>query len=190
MIRLHRLGRLDHPFDDQPQELHKRELILGVVDLSTEKRDPRPIFLGVMQELESVESRPRRAAKNADDHVRVEADEFFHRPRAVVNDLEKVGPPRGSDAREHSRDHIIEIFGQNIRRHNVGHVGVEHFEEVAKAFSLGLLAKPVKMFERRDVVLQVVVERDAVKTKIRAKDSFLGGAIKMAALRVVEAGRP
>ena len=94
MICLHGLDRADHAVDDQAEELDERELVLGVVDLAAEERDLGPIFLRVVQELEGVARRPRRAAEDADDEVRVVTDQLLKRLRAVIDDLQESRPPR------------------------------------------------------------------------------------------------
>src|SRR5262245_53465835 len=49
VVRLHGLDGADDTVDDQPQELHKRELILSAIDLAPEERNLRPILLRIGQ---------------------------------------------------------------------------------------------------------------------------------------------
>ena len=95
MVRLDGIDRADHAVDDQAEELDERELVLGVVDLAAEERDLGPVLLGVVKELECVARRPRRAAEDADDEVRVVPDQLLERLRPVVNDLQEpaASPP-------------------------------------------------------------------------------------------------
>ncbi len=51
VVRLDGVDRADHSVDDQAKEVDERELIFGVVDLSAEERNLRPVFLSVVEEL-------------------------------------------------------------------------------------------------------------------------------------------
>ncbi len=89
VIRLDGLDGPDLALDDQPQEMDEGQLVLGVVDLAAEEGDLGPVFLGVVEELKGVARGAGRAAQDADDQVRVEPDQLFHRLGAVIDHLEE-----------------------------------------------------------------------------------------------------
>ena len=115
MIRLDGVDGADLAFDDQAEEMDERQLVLGVVDLAAEEGDLGAVFLGVVQELKGVAGRAGRAAQDADDQVRVEPDQLFHGLRAVIDHLEEERPAGRADARQHPRDHVVDVAGQDAR---------------------------------------------------------------------------
>ena len=178
----------DLAFDDQAEEMDEGQLVLGIVDLAAEEGDLCAVLLSVVEQLEGIASGSGRAAEDADDQVGVEPDQLLHGPGAVIDHFEKNGTARGTDARKHPRDHVVDVLGQDFGIDRAGDVGVEHLEEVAKAFSFGLLAKVVKPFEGHDVAVEVVVERHAVQTEVGPPGALFGSAIEVAALDVIETG--
>ena len=116
MIRLDRVDGADLALDDQPQEMNESQLVLGVVDLAAVQGDLGPVFLGIVQELEGVARGAGRTAEDADDQVRVEPDQFFHGLGTVIDHLEEEGSAGWSDARQHPRDHVVDVAGQELGR--------------------------------------------------------------------------
>ena len=113
---------------------------------------------------------PGRTAEDADDQVRIEPDQLFHRLRAVVDDLEEQRPAGRADTREHPGDHVVEVVRAGSSGATApGDVGVEDLEEVAEALALGLLAELVESLEGREVALEIVVERHAVQAEVRRR---------------------
>ena len=115
MIRLDRVDGADLALDDQPQEMNERQLVLGVVDLAAEEGDLGPIFLGVVEELKGVARGAGRAAQDADDQVRVEPHQLFHGLGPVIDHLEEDRAAGRADARQHPRDHVVDVAGQESR---------------------------------------------------------------------------
>ncbi len=148
-----------------------------------------PYFWASCEHLEGVERGSGRASEDADDEVRVVANQLLHRLRSVIDDLEERRPAARGDPREHPGDHVVEVGGQDRRVNRAWDVGVEDFEEVAELLPLGLLAELVEPLERGEIEGQVVVEGHAVQAEVGAEGSLLGRAIEVAALDVVEAGR-
>ena len=72
---------------DKAQHLDERELVLGVVNLATEERHARAVFLRVVDEPEGVVSRARAATEDADHEVRIVLRQLLHRLRTVIDDL-------------------------------------------------------------------------------------------------------
>ena len=173
-------------FDDPPQELDERQLALGVVDFAAEQGCPSAVLLRFGDQLERVVGRAGAAAQDADDQVRIVGDQLLHRPRAVVDDLQKDRPPGYRDAGQSAGDGIVDELRRGFRRQPLRSIGVEDFQKVAKALALGLFAESAIVLERDQIVVQAVVERDAVQPQIRAAVSLGGLAIDVAALDVVE----
>ncbi len=98
----------DHSISKQAKYSNKGELILRLVDFSTEERRPGTVLLRFRQQLERVVRRPRRPAENANDHVRIVRDEFFHRLGAVIDDLQKDGATSFGHPCQRPRDHVVD----------------------------------------------------------------------------------
>ena len=168
MIGTDGIHRADLAVDDQPEKLNKGKLVLGVIDFTAVECDLCPVFLGIVQELKGVAGRAGRAAEDAHDQVGVEPDEFFESGGPVVHDLQEERPTGWGHAGQHPRDHVVLEMRQDLGGDDIRDIGVEDFEKVAKPLTLGFLAKLVKSDQRCLVMIEVVIESDAVKTQIGA----------------------
>src|SRR5208282_3680535 len=173
---------------DQAQELHEGELVLRVIDLAAEERNPGPVFLGVGQKLKGVAGGTGRSSQDADDQVGVKSDQLFHGLRAVVHDLEEERAPGRRHAGEHPGDHVIDVVGQDVGGDGGWDVGIKNLEEIAKALALGLFPESMKVLQRLHVAFEIVVERDAVETQVGPQGALLGSTVEVPALNVVDAG--
>ena len=129
---------------DPAKHFNEGERVLGEIDLAAKQRDARAILLGVAEQLEGVVGGAGAAAENADDQLRIVTGEFGELFRPVVSHLEKHRPPAcRTPARERTTWSLTKagISGSDLPGATFG---IEHFEEIAKAFSLGLDPKRAK----------------------------------------------
>jgi len=88
VISPYRFLRRDLILGDKAQELDKRQLVFGVIDLAAIERCPSAVLFRFGQELECVVGRAGTSAENSHNEVRIIFDQFLHRPRPMVNDLQ------------------------------------------------------------------------------------------------------
>src|SRR4051794_41185419 len=92
MVGFHRVKWLNLAVCDRAHIAHDVELALGIVYFTAEQRDARTILFGLIQQFKRVASRARAAAEHADHELRIEGDEFFECPRAVVGIFQEFWP--------------------------------------------------------------------------------------------------
>ena len=121
--------------------------------------------------------------------MRIEADEFFHRARSVIDHLQERRSPGRSDSGQRPSDHVVDEPRQLIRRDGIGDVRIEDLQEVAELLPLAFFAELFELVEHVCVQLQLVVERHRIQTEIDAERSLFRLAIEMPALHVIETRR-
>jgi hypothetical protein len=99
VIGLDRFHGIECVVGDQPEELNERQLILGVIDLPAEERDPPAVPFRIGDKLERVTCSSRGPAQDPHHKVGVELHQFLERPRSVIDDLQELRPPGGSHTR-------------------------------------------------------------------------------------------
>src|SRR4051812_5765940 len=115
--------------------------MLRIVNLASVERHARAVLLRVVDKFESVVSRARATAQNADDEVRIVLRQFLHCLRSVINDFQKVRPPGFRHTSESAKNVVVDEF-TNLFWRNAGiDVGIKDFEEMPKLFPLRFLAK-------------------------------------------------
>src|SRR5262245_26675391 len=75
VISADRLLGTDLAVGDESQEVDECELILGVVDLAAEQGDASAVLFRLAEQLEGIVGRAGRSTEDADDEVRVVADQ-------------------------------------------------------------------------------------------------------------------
>jgi hypothetical protein len=160
LICFHRLFGRDLVIYDAPQHFNESERVFREVDFSSEERDTRPVLLCVGDQLESVVGRAGAATKDADDQLRIVADQFGERLRAIVSNLEEKGPAAFGYACEGTYDVIVNK-GRDICFGNARfNVGIENFEKISEPLSLRLQPKLVELAQRIVLGIEVIGERD------------------------------
>ncbi len=100
-----------------------------------------------------------------------------------------MGRPRLRDARERADDVVVDE-GRNVRFRDAGlDVWIEDFEEIAKALSLSLDSKILKLAQGLVFLVKVVGEGDGIESQIRANDLLAGLGIDAAVHDMVERRR-
>ena len=89
--------------------------MLRVVNLAPKQRHTRAVFLGVVDELERIVSRPCAAAQNSDDQIRIILREFLHRLRPVIYNLEELRPARIRDACQRTQNVVVDELAEPLR---------------------------------------------------------------------------
>ena len=77
---------------NEAQHFDECQLMLCVVDFASEQRNASAIFLGIMDQLESVISGASATAENAHHQIRIVLRQFLHRARAVINNFQEHWP--------------------------------------------------------------------------------------------------
>src|SRR6266702_388885 len=139
MVGTHRLLRGDLAVGDPAQEANEGELVFGVVDLAAKQGHTRAVLFRLAEQFEGVIGRARGTAEDADDEMRVVADQLFHGTGAVVNHLEKQRPALGRDAAQSAYDRVVDELWQFACLDGLGAVRIENLEEMAEVLALRLL---------------------------------------------------
>src|ERR1700694_1835812 len=99
--------------------------------------------------------------------MRIVVHQLFHRLWAVIDHLEKNRSALRGHAAKRADDGVVDEFGNLASVDRFGAIGIEDFEEVAKAFSLGFETKVLVLRKRLAIQTGIVVERDAVQAEVR-----------------------
>ena len=180
------LLRIQYPVNNQPQEPHKRQLVLGIVDLATKQSHPRSVLLGLVDQLERIQGRAGRATQDADHQARIVVDQLLGRLRTVVDHLQEQRSCRTGDTGQGASDQVVDETRQQVRRHAIGQVGIEHLQEMPESLALGLVTEDPVGLDRLEIVVPVVGKGDRVETKIRSTAPLTSLAIQVTTLDVVD----
>src|SRR5438105_4396549 len=104
--------------------------------------------------------------------MRVVGDEFLHRARAVIRDLQKDRPATSRNSRQRADDQVVDETPQVVRARAAAGVGIENLQKMLEILRFRFDAELLVRLERCVVEVDVVIWRDGVETQLRAEFSF------------------
>src|SRR5882672_9564915 len=170
MISAHGFLGRDLAGGDQGQHFDKGKLMFRVVDLSPEQGDPGAVFLGVVNEFESVISRAGAPAEDTDDQVWIVLGQFLHGSGSVINNFQERWPAGLRHPREIADDIVINELAELFRRNSDVHIWIKNLEEISEVLAFSLFAKGLKCEQSIAILLEIVHESDRVKAKVCSRE--------------------
>ena len=185
MIGRYSFLRLDIPIRNPAQKLNESELMLRAVNLSSKESRSGAVFPSFCQEMKSIMRCSGCAPQDTRHQVWIVRSQFFHKPRSVISDLQKQRSSGPWNRCEQADDLVVDEIPDAFRPHGTRHVWVENLEKVTEPLLLGFSPEIPISFERPEVSLWIIVQRQRIQPQVASAPAILVAAAYTAALELL-----